>query len=351
MAEMVQPDVVGNYLAAYNSATDRRTAAADRQRNMQRQDVADQQQAQQFQFQMDDRQLQAALAQQEKFSRLAQWADTPEKWAQATQMAEAEGLKGAGQIPFEKRGAKLAGMLDVKTQLDQEWKRREFALKQRETEANINQSNAAAGASRAAAKGGGPGGINNASFDNISGLRKEFVGQVKDYQSVRDAYGRIKASAENPSAAGDMSLIFNYMKVLDPGSTVREGEFATAQQATGVPERIVNAYNQAINGQRLNDKQREDFVGRAGMLFQRQHQTYLSTKKNYDDLAARFGFDPTLVTMDQSAGLADQPAGPPVPQPMTWGGAAPAGLDGTQTAPATAGNVFDKANRILGISK
>ena len=48
MAEMVQPDVVGNYLAAYNSATDRRTAAADRQRNMQRQDVADQQQAQQF---------------------------------------------------------------------------------------------------------------------------------------------------------------------------------------------------------------------------------------------------------------------------------------------------------------
>ncbi|NBW14394.1 MAG: hypothetical protein EBR82_40990 [Caulobacteraceae bacterium] len=151
MAEMVQPDVVGNYLAAYNSATDRRTAAADRQRNMQRQDVADQQQAQQFQFQMDDRQLQAAQAQQEKFSRLALWADTPEKWAQATQMAEAEGSKGAGGIPFEKRGAKLAQMLDVKTQLDQEWKRREFALKQRETEANINQSNAAAEAARSSA--------------------------------------------------------------------------------------------------------------------------------------------------------------------------------------------------------
>jgi len=98
--------------------------------------------------QMEDRQLQQTLQQQEKFSRLAQWADTPEKWAQATQMAEAEGLQGAAQIPFEQRGAKLAGMLSVKDQLDQEWKRREFALKQSVAKADINQSNAAADYSR-----------------------------------------------------------------------------------------------------------------------------------------------------------------------------------------------------------
>lgn len=95
-------------------------------------------------MQMEDRQLQQTLQQQEKFARLAQWADTPEKWAQATQMAEAEGLKGASQVPFEQRGAKLAGMLSVKEQLDNEWKRREFQLRERDTNSSIAARNAAA---------------------------------------------------------------------------------------------------------------------------------------------------------------------------------------------------------------
>jgi len=33
------------------------------------------------------------------------------------------------------------------------------------------------------------------------------------------------------------------MKILDPGSVVREGEFATAQNSAGIPERIRAKYN------------------------------------------------------------------------------------------------------------
>lgn len=267
-------------------------------------------------MQMEDRDLQKAKAMQDKFAGQAQWANTPERWAQVTQMAEAEGLKGAAQIPFELRGAKLAGMMTVKEQLDEEWKRRDFELKTRETNASVAAKNAAADASRRAGQGGG--GLDNTTFDNISGLRKEFVGATKPYTDVRDAFGRIQVSAKNPSAAGDMSLIFNYMKMLDPGSTVREGEFATAEQATGLPDRLVNLYNKAISGQRLNPEQRMDFVGRAGGLFNRQNETYLSTKANYDRLAGRFGFDPSLVTFDQSGGIkgpSDVVTPPPPPPP------------------------------------
>jgi hypothetical protein len=254
--------------------------------------------------------LQQTLQQQEKFSRLAQWADTPEKWTQATQMAEAEGVNGASQIPFEQRGAKLAGMLSVKDQLDQEWKRREFQLQERNVNSQIGARNAAE--ARAGRAGSG---FDNTTFDNISGLRREFTGATKTYTDVRDAFGRIQVSATNPSAAGDMSLIFNYMKMLDPGSTVREGEFATAEQATGVPSRLVNLYNRALSGQRLNPEQRQDFVGRAGSLFNRQNETYLATKANYDELARRFGFDPSLVTFDQSGGIKGPSATPPPPPP------------------------------------
>ena len=123
--------------------------------------------------QMEDRQLQQTLQQQEKFSRLAQWADTPEKWAQATQMAEAEGLKGASAIPFEQRGAKLAGMLSVKDQLDQEWKRREFQLRERDVNSAIGARNAAS------SRAGAP------NIDPNSGRRLAPAGiQGRDYSAV-----------------------------------------------------------------------------------------------------------------------------------------------------------------------
>ena len=50
------------------------------------------------------------------------------------------------------------------------------------------------------------------------------------------------------------------MKMLDPTSVVREGEFATAQNATGVPERIRNSFNKAMSGERLGQKQRTKFI-------------------------------------------------------------------------------------------
>ncbi len=87
--------------------------------------------------------------------------------------------------------------------------------------------------------------------------------QVQDYKNVVISYNTISLAAENPSAAGDLSLIFQYMKVLDPGSTVREGEFANAQNAAGVPDRIRNMFNNWSKGQRLDEKQRQDFITQA----------------------------------------------------------------------------------------
>ena len=96
-------------------------------------------------------------------------------------------------------------------------------------------------------------------------FRKEYNDQTKPYQEVKSAYGRVLSSED--SAGGDLSLIFGYMKMLDPGSVVREGEFATAQNAAGVPERITNIYNKVATGQRLSPSQRESFKGQAKGLY------------------------------------------------------------------------------------
>jgi hypothetical protein len=146
--------------------------------------------------QMEDRQLQQTLQQQEKFARLAQWADTPQKWAQATQMAEAEGLQGAAQIPFEQRGAKLAGMLSVKDQLDQEWKRREFALQERNVNSQIGSRNAMATA-RTAGAAGRP--MGRPMSSGVQSKEDEDIADVQSIQSVNTQIDQILGDLESGS--------------------------------------------------------------------------------------------------------------------------------------------------------
>lgn len=103
-------------------------------------------------------------------------------------------------------------------------------------------------------------------FERSKKIRDRYDKKSGDFTKVRDAYDRIEASATDPSPAGDLALIFNYMKMLDPGSVVRESEFATAQNAASVPERVRSSFNRVLSGEKLSPKQRKDFVGRANSL-------------------------------------------------------------------------------------
>ena len=98
-------------------------------------------------------------------------------------------------------------------------------------------------------------------------LSKDFETESSTFKDQVGAYNRIIASAEDPSAAGDLALIFNYMKMLDPGSVVREGEFANAENSGGVPQKIRNQYNKIMTGERLPQEIRNDFVDRSTRLY------------------------------------------------------------------------------------
>lgn len=133
------------------------------------------------------------------------------------------------------------------------------------------------------------------SLKTEDGLRKEFNSLLKDFVQVSDAHARVRAAADQPSAAGDLALIFNYMKMLDPGSTIREGEFATAQNSTGVPNRLRARYNSIVDGKRLADPQRKDFLDRAVKLFDAQLGEAQKTATAYEDIAKRAGVNPDNV--------------------------------------------------------
>ena len=134
-------------------------------------------------------------------------------------------------------------------------------------------------------------------FADYSKLRKEFRDETAVFKDQQASFGRVVESARDPSAAGDLALIFNYMKILDPGSTVREGEFATAQNAAGVPSRIRARFNNLMKGERLEPEQRADFVDRAARLYRDAAEDFESTAGEYRALAESEGFDPDKVIL------------------------------------------------------
>jgi hypothetical protein len=124
-------------------------------------------------------------------------------------------------------------------------------------------------------------------FDAELKLRKEYETGTKGYTEVSDAYRRVKAAGND--GAGDIALIYGYMKMLDPGSVVREGEFATASNSAGIPATIQNLYNKALSGQRLTDGQRKTFLGQAGKLAEAAGKRESEVRSGLSTVARSYG--------------------------------------------------------------
>lgn len=154
-------------------------------------------------------------------------------------------------------------------------------------------------------------------------LRRQFNQEITigEANRIASAYGKVKAAASQPSAAGDLSLIFAYMRILDPTSVVREGEFANAQNAAGVPDMVRNLYNRAISGERLNERQRADFVNQAGNIARQQRDLIQPHIDRYTKLAEGYGIGSDEVIYDPFEASGLTAAVPQLGAPSTPGAA------------------------------
>lgn len=164
--------------------------------------------------------------------------------------------------------------------------------------------------------------IESTTFDQIGKIRTEFLGipEVKEFRGVTNSTRQIIGLAKGEgSPMGDLGLIFSYMKTLDPGSVVREGEQANAQNAAGVPERIRNYYNQLIAGERLSPEQRADMANTAISIYNTRKIGYDDLAKTYRGLMGNLGANPdeqgiTLApALEFGAKPAEQPPSPGAP--------------------------------------
>lgn len=136
------------------------------------------------------------------------------------------------------------------------------------------------------------------SFLTANDLFTKFESATQPFVIQRDAYARIKETGANPSPAGDLALLYGYMKLLDPGSTVREGEFATAQNSGSIPQRFGALYNKVVSGKRLTPEQRQDFLARSQRIYSSAESQYSKTRKEYVKLSIANKLDPESIIRD-----------------------------------------------------
>lgn len=129
-------------------------------------------------------------------------------------------------------------------------------------------------------------------YSRIQGVTR----QGADPEFIKQLEARGVKMKQN--AASDVALIFNFMKMLDPGSVVREGEQATARNARGVAEDVRNAYNMLLTGQQLTPEQRGRFINEAKATYTAQLRAQQQTDRFYVGEAQRMGIDPQRVVID-----------------------------------------------------
>lgn len=130
-------------------------------------------------------------------------------------------------------------------------------------------------------------------LDNEFKLRDGFKAEpvYKAHQEMQSAYGQIQQSLKQASPAGDLAGATKLMKLLDPGSVVRESELGMAMQASGLMDRLTNYGQMVVSGQKLTPTQRKDFQTLADALYGESINAYNSKRSEYEKLGGEYGLN------------------------------------------------------------
>jgi hypothetical protein len=135
---------------------------------------------------------------------------------------------------------------------------------------------------------------------NATDLRKEFTGlkPVGDFFTLKDQYqvmkSALQASRQNPESqvAIDQALVTIYNKILDPGSVVRESEYARTGQNMAFVNQIRGKAEQIMaGGAGLTDIERKALVRMASEVMQSRQKQYGDLRNQYTENANYYGVD------------------------------------------------------------
>jgi len=144
-------------------------------------------------------------------------------------------------------------------------------------------------------------------------LRSDFDKEIKDTnaQPIVSAYRKLESLVNNnpePGGQGDIAIVFSFMKMLDPNSVVREGEFQTAENATPRAVQFARTWNKFFNGGRFLESDRKKFLEVTKLLVAPALADLEFVKQRYIKISQRYGYPPSLI-VGPTISMKDIPGG------------------------------------------
>ncbi|MDB4306293.1 hypothetical protein N9980_01885 [bacterium] len=134
-------------------------------------------------------------------------------------------------------------------------------------------------------------------MSDSASFRKQYLTESKDYGAVKDGYKNVLTSSfSDGGGVSDTALLFGYMKMLDPGSVVREGEFDRIKLAAGPAAQFMNTWDFVTSGQLLPEDTRRDIRNLAGKFYERAYSTQSDKASGFSEIAQRNNIDPRDIT-------------------------------------------------------
>ena len=129
-------------------------------------------------------------------------------------------------------------------------------------------------------------------FENEMKLAGAFKNEpiYKDFNDMKAAYGQVNTALGQGTPIGDVAGATKMMKLLDPGSVVRETELGIAMAASGRMDRLQNYFNNWASGEKLTPTQREDFKQLSSELYAAAGQAYNQKRAEYKNFGSAYNF-------------------------------------------------------------
>jgi len=145
----------------------------------------------------------------------------------------------------------------------------------------------------------------------IDSMRTDYEKERKErkIQPVLSAYRRMHnliSRDEEISGMDDIAIVFSFMKLLDPGSVVRESEFETAANAGPRAKYFARQWNRFITGGRFTQSDRKGFLKSALNLVKPALDEEKQLQKKYISMSRRYGY-PAAFIIPQSTRYFDLP--------------------------------------------
>ena len=211
--------------------------------------------------------------------------------AELTQQSQMQRIAETAGKASERQTAQQEFMAQQK-QLDREQRERENRMRQDKPEKTI-------------------GGVGSDVAKVEMDLAKQFRADktVQAHQLMQNEMRQLESLAAEGNPQSDQALITKFAKILDPGSVVRETEFAITEKGGGVLTSLQNTLDKARGTGRLQPSQRQQMLQAARSLTSGVGEEYAKKRKEFSQQGSLYGARPEAIIGAETAPAIAKPSG------------------------------------------